>query len=96
MIADVDAGCNVGTAAAVVDVSLRVVKLKYDDDSTVEGVRSTAANGTIGVLRVSGRQLRAEQQVAAAAAWRRRDASRRLATYTQADFNAACSYFETS
>ncbi|KAL1524168.1 hypothetical protein AB1Y20_019077 [Prymnesium parvum] len=70
-----------GTSSATVRLSLRIVNLKYSDDSIVSDVNSVASNGTIVLLPVS---LSSTQPPKARMA-------RKLATYNQADFVAACS-----
>eukprot|EP00966_Prymnesium_polylepis_P299253 6914856-Prymnesium_polylepis.1 len=68
-----------GVTSAIVSVSLRIIHLKYSDDSIVSDEYSTAANGTIEILRISGRRQLYKQQ------------SRQLVSYSQSDFEAACS-----
>ena len=79
-----------GTSAAVVSVSARVVNLRFSDDTAVSGVASTASAGVIEVQVVSSGRRLAEARLLAEVP-QRAVASRRLAVYTQADFEAACS-----
>eukprot|EP00966_Prymnesium_polylepis_P323955 7380078-Prymnesium_polylepis.1 len=66
-----------GTSAATVSVSVQIVNLKYSDDTAISGVASTAANGTIEVQAISSTA--------------RGRPGRRLASYSQSDFQTACS-----
>ena len=77
-----------GTSSATASLSLRIVNLKFSDDSAVVGVVSTAANGTIEVQGVSSASIskRPGRRLLFA-----RQGRRRLATYSQSDFVASCS-----
>ena len=75
-----------GTSTATASLSLRIVNLKFSDDSAVVAVASTAANGTIEVQGVSsaGTSKRPGRRLFTRP-------GRRMASYSQSDFASSCS-----
>ena len=77
-----------GMSEAEVQVSLRIINLKYSDDSAVSCVLSTAANGSIAVRIISSGRRLSEQS--GYVLWGG-PGGRRLASYDQSDFEGWCS-----